>query len=68
MSISSYNKHYYDPEMRGSLTGSGFSMSDKELNDKLSEILLRVSHSAEKLAFQLKDETNNMYRRFDNLK
>ena len=65
--LSSFNKHFISPKMKGGLTGIGMSMSDKELNDKLASILLKISSSAEKLAFQVKDETNNMYRRMDRL-
>ena len=63
--ISSFNKRFYDPEMPAGLTGAGFSMGGRELNDKLSEILLSISTSAEKLAFQLVDEEKNMFRRFN---
>lgn len=63
--ISSFNKNFYDPEMPGGLTGAGFSMGDRELNDKLSEILLSITTSAEKLSFQLVDEEKNMIRRFN---
>lgn len=65
--ISSVNRRFYDPEMPKGLTGAGFSMDDRELNDRLSEILLSVSTSAEKLAFQLMDEEKNMIKRFDRL-
>ena len=65
--LTSFNKHFISPKMKGGLTGIGMSMSDKELNDKLASILLKISSSAEKLAFQVKDETNNMYRRMDRL-
>ncbi len=65
--ISSFNKRFYDPEMPAGLTGTGFSMGDRELNDKLSDILLSISTSAEKLAFQLVDEEKNMIKRFDRL-
>jgi hypothetical protein len=65
--LSSYSSSFIDPELPGGLTGAGFSMGGRDLNDKLSEILLNISSSAEKLAFQVKDEIRNMYRRLDNL-
>ena len=65
--LSSFNRRFYNPEMPGGLTGAGFSMGDRELNDKLSEILLSITTSAEKLAFQLMDEEKNMIKRFDRL-
>jgi len=65
--LSSFNRRFYNPEMPGGLTGAGFSMGDRELNDKLSEILLSISTSAEKLAFQIMDEEKNMIKRFDRL-
>lgn len=65
--LSSYSSSFIYPELAGGLTGAGLSMGGRDLNDKLSEILLNISSSAEKLAFQVKDEIRNMYRRFDNL-
>ena len=65
--LSSFNRRFYNPEMPGGLTGAGFSMGDRELNDKLSEILLSITTSAEELAFQLMDEEKNMIKRFDRL-
>jgi len=51
------------PMMPKAMTGIGFSLSPEDLNDKLTDILMDIGQAAEKLAFELRDEGDNMGRR-----
>jgi len=65
--LGSFTSRFADPEMPGGLTGAGLEMGDKDLNDKLVQILLDISTKAEKLEFEIGDENENILRRLDNL-
>jgi hypothetical protein len=71
--LGSFTSRFADPEMPawdlmpGGLTGVGLEMGDKDLNDKLVQILLNISTKAEKLEFEIGDENENILRRLDNL-
>ena len=51
------------PMMPKAMIGIGFSLSPDDLNDKLTDILLKIGEAAGKLQFELRDENQNMGRR-----
>jgi len=66
-SLSSFTSGFAHPEMPGGLTGAGMEIPSQELNDKLFDILLSISTKAEKLAFELRDEEENIIDRLGRL-
>jgi len=65
--LSSFTSRFAHPEMLGGLTGAGMEIPSQELNDKLFDILLPISAKAEKLAFELRDEEENIIDRLGRL-
>ena len=65
--LSSFTPRFANPEMPGGLTGAGMEIPSQELNDKLFDILLPISTKAEKLAFELRDEEENIIGRLGRL-
>ena len=66
-SLSSFTSGFAHSEMPGGLTGAGMEIPSQELNDKLFDILLSISTKAEKLAFELRDEEENIIDRLGRL-
>lgn len=54
------SESFIHPNMPRSMTGIGFSLNPEDLNDKLYNILITIGEAAEKLMFQLKDESESM--------
>lgn len=63
--LSSISGSFINPDMPEFISGGGLSMNSEDLNDKISLILLDISKKASELIFQIKDEENNMFKRFD---
>jgi hypothetical protein len=61
--LSSGSQSTAHPMMPPAMQGIGFSLDKNDLNDKLTDILIKIGTAAERLQFQLEDEGNRMNRR-----
>jgi hypothetical protein len=57
------SESFSHPMKPRSMTGIGFSLSPKDLNDRLANIIIGIGEAAEKLLFQLRDESEIMVNR-----
>lgn len=61
--LSSGSQSMSHPMMPPAMQGVGFAMDKNDLNDKLTDILIKIGTAAERLQFQLDDEGEQMNRR-----